>query len=100
MNDGGLAPLDPFIESGLLPTEGVDLEQVTFDEPVLFEDEVPTGNRYVYALPAAKLLGLRKEVSYAVADKYIVIMAYSDNQDTAAAVIRALFEQYGEEAAQ
>ena len=97
---GGLAPLDPFIESGLLPTEGMDLEKVTFDEPTLFEDEEPTGNRYIYALPAEKLLGLRKATGYGVSDKYITIMAYSDNQDTAAAIIRALFEQYGEEAVQ
>ena len=100
VTDGGVAPLDPFIESGILSTEGVDLETVTFDEPVLYEEDEPTGNRYVYALPAAELTGLRKELGYPVADKYLVIMAYSDNQDTSAAVIRALFDLYGEEAVQ
>lgn len=98
--DGGLAPLDPFLESGVLSAEGVDLASVTFDEPAESEDEEPSGNRYVYALPADRLTGLSRAFYYPVKDRYAVIMAYSENQDTAAAVLQALFTLYGEEAAQ
>lgn len=98
VEDCGVAPLDEFIESGLLSAEGVDLEDVTFDEPVYEEGDTPSGNRYIYALPADKLVGLAKTYSYPVSGRYLVIMAYSQNQDTAAAVIRELFTLYGEEA--
>lgn len=95
--DGGAAPLDEFIESGLLSAEGVDLEDVTFDEPVYDEEDEPTGNRYIYALPADRLAGLSKTYAYPVSGRYIVIMSYSQNQDTAAAVVRELFNLYGAE---
>lgn len=95
--DCGVAPLDEFIESGLLSVEGVDLEDVTFDEPVYDEEDEPTGNRYIYALPADRLTGLSKQYAYPVSGRYVVIMSYSQNQDTAAAVIRELFNLYGAE---
>ena len=95
VDDCGIAPLDPFIESGLLSTEGVDLDDVTFDEAPYNEGDEPSGNRYVYALPADSLVGLARNYSYPVSGRYIVIMAYSQNQDTAAAVVRELFTLYG-----
>ena len=97
VDECGIAPLDPFIESGLLSTEGVDLDDVTFDEAPYNEGDEPSGNRYVYALPADNLVGLARNYSYPVSGRYIVIMAYSQNQDTAAAVVRELFTLYGGE---
>ena len=97
VDECGIAPLDPFIESGLLSTEGVDLDDVTFDEAPYNEGDEPSGNRYVYALPADSLVGLARNYSYPDSGRYIVIMAYSQNQDTAAAVVRELFTLYGGE---
>ena len=97
VDECGIAPLDPFIESGLLSTEGVDLDDVTFDEAPYNEGDEPSGNRYIYALPADSLVGLARNYSYPVSGRYIVIMAYSQNQDTAAAVVRELFTLYGGE---
>ena len=42
-------------------------------------------------------MGLARNYSYPVSGRYIVIMAYSQNQDTAAAVVRELFTLYGGE---
>ena len=97
VDECGIAPLDPFIESGLLSTEGVDLDDVTFDEAPYNEGDEPSGKRYIYALPAYSLVGLARNCSYPVSGRYIVIMAYSQNQDTAAAVVRELFTLYGGE---
>ncbi|MBR0462779.1 MAG: hypothetical protein IJJ23_00110 [Clostridia bacterium] len=92
-DQGLLVPLDGYIEDGLLYTGDRSLGKVTFDE--LDENEKATGVQHVYALQATPMTGLTDAFSYDTTDKYVCIMAFSQNPDTAAAVIhemQVLFE--------
>ncbi len=90
---GGALPLDAFIERGLLPTEGVDLDSVRVPEPVLKEGAPPSGIQPIYALPAASMGRMQGiDIGYDNADKYLVIMQYSKNPETTALVMGLLMD--------
>ena len=90
----GLAvDLSPYIESGILDPGDRDLSRVTFDEFVE-EGEEPTGKECIYALQAETLTKLWSNFSYDYRDTYMVIMPYSQNPDTAAAVMQSLIDQF------
>ena len=92
----GLAlPLDDFIARGILNPGDRDLSEVTFEEPVM-EGEEPTGVSHVYALQATPLFRLLDddgEIIYNNLGTYMVIVSYSANPDTAAAVMQSLMDQ-------
>ena len=91
-----LVPLDPYIESGLIVPGDYSLGSVTFDE--VDDDGVMTGEQHVYALPADSLMGMIGQLGYDPRGKYLVIMSYSQNQDTAAAVMREMMDMFEAEA--
>ncbi len=91
--DGSLTDLTPYIESGLLNPGDRDLSRGTYPEFVE-EGEPATGRECVYALPADSLTGLYSAMSYDVTGKYMVIIGYSQNPDTAAVVMQSLIDQF------
>lgn len=56
--------------------------------------EEPTGNTCVYALQADDLTGLWDVAQFNPTDKYIVVMSYSENQDTAAAMVQWMIDTF------
>ena len=87
-----LVPLDKYIESGFLDPGDRQLGSVTFDE--VDDDGVMTGEQHIYALQADSLTGMISAMGYDPRDKYLVIMCYSKNQDTAAAVMREMMTMF------
>lgn len=85
---GGALPLDAYVESGVLPAEfAVSL-------PEADEEGRPTEKTHVYALDASGLgVMLSDEIGYDSRGKYAVIFAACVNPDTAAAVLRNVFDQ-------
>jgi len=97
MNDlikQGLAvDLTPYIESGMLTPGDRDLSRVTYPESV--EDDQPaTGKECIYALQTDSMAGLWNYLQYDFRDRYMVVMAYSDNIDTTVAVMQSMIEQF------
>lgn len=97
MNDlirQGLAvDLTPYIESGVINPGDRDLSRVTYPETV--DDGQPaTGKECIYALQTDSMAGLWNELQYDFRDRYMVLMVYSDNIDTSAAVMQSLIEQF------
>lgn len=97
MNDlikQGLAvDLTPYIESGIIDPGERDLSRVTYPETV--EDGQPaTGKQCIYALQTDSMSGLWNELQYDFREKYMVLMAYSDNIDTSAVVMQSLIDQF------
>lgn len=91
-SQGVLVDLTPFIESGILDPGDRDLSRVTYPEYVE-EGEAPSGRECIYALQATSLTKLWDTMTFDPVDKYMVIMSYSQNQDTAAAVMQSLIDQ-------
>lgn len=90
---GGALPLDSYIESGALNTEGMDLSDVTVAENKVVEEST-SDEKHVYALPADSLGGfLASDISFDPRDMYIVVMAYVPNPDTTVAVLRSIMDQ-------
>lgn len=95
VNDGLAVDLSPYIENGVINPGTRDLSRVTFNEYVNADDgEEPTGNTCVYALQADSLTGLWDVAQFNPTDKYIVIMSYSQNQDTAAAMVQWMIDTF------
>ena len=85
---GGALPLDAYVDGGVLPKE------LAVTLPEADEDGNPTGNTHVYALDASGLGGmLSDDIGYDTRDKYAVIFAACVNPDTAAAVLKNVFNQ-------
>jgi hypothetical protein len=85
---GGALPLEAYVESGVLPGE------LAVSLPETDEEGNPTGNTHLYALDASGLGGmLSDDIGYDIRDKYAVIFASCVNPDTAAAVLRNVFDQ-------
>lgn len=93
--EGLTADLTPYIESGVIRPGDCDLSRVTFAEWV-DEGQPATGKQCVYALPMESLGGLWNEFEYYNTDKYMVLMVYSDNQDTSAAIMQWMFDTFEE----
>lgn len=90
---GVATPLDEYFESGALDGAGLDMESVTLEEPVLDEDETPTGVRHIYAIPCTNLNRmLESDIAYDNRDKYLVLMSYSANPDTSVQVARRFMD--------
>ena len=98
VEEGGILPLDEYIEAGLLIPGDRDLSAVTFDEPAPDEKTPASGDTHVYALQADTMTGLINAFSYDVREKYMVIMAYSQNPDTVAVVMQTMIDTFEENA--
>ena len=92
IEDNTLVPLDGYIESGVIDPGDRELGKVTFD--AYDDDGVATGERHIYGLQAGSLTKMYDELSYNPTDKYMVIMLFSQNQDTAAAVMNELINVF------
>ena len=93
VDQGVATPLDPYIQSGQLNVDGIDLADVTLPEPAYSEDEQPSGASYIYALPCADLERfMQSDIGYDVSDKYMVLMSYTKNPDTAVHVMQGYRE--------
>lgn len=94
--DQGLAvDLTPYIESGVIDPGERDLSRVTYAEYVE-EGQPATGKQCVYALQTDSMAGLWNHFQFDFREKYMVLMAYSDNQDTSAVVMQSMIEQLEE----
>lgn len=91
IDQNALVPLDSYIAAGVIDPGDRDLAKVTFDE--VDDNGVGTGERYVYGLQASSLSKLRQAVNYDPTDKYMVIMQFSKNKDTAAVIMGELIRQ-------
>lgn len=88
VSQGGALPLDPYVESGTLP------KNLAVTLPETDEDGKPTGETHVYAIDASGLGAmLSDDIGFDVRDKYALIFGACVNPDTAAAVLRSLFDQ-------
>lgn len=93
VNEGLFVDLTPYIESGIIDPGDRDMSRVTYREFV--EDgQEPTGNTCVYALQTDDMYGLYDEFLYLPEDCCMGITAYSQNPDTAAAVMQSLIDQF------
>ena len=88
VDQNALVPLDDYIESGVIDPGDRNLAKVTFDE--LDDNGIATGRQHVYALQADSLTGLGDALLFSQNDKYLVIVQFSKNQDTAAAVLQEM----------
>lgn len=95
VHDGLAVDLTPYIESGVIDPGERDLSRVTFNEYVDREaGEKPTGNTCVYALQVEPMTGLWDAAQFYPTDKYMVLMGYSKNQDTAAAMMQWMIDEF------
>ena len=97
---GALMPLDDFVEQGLLHTQGLDLSRCILKAPSEQTSEdgaplPPDGEEHLYALPVSGLKGL-EEIGYQTQDAYAVMMGYSANPQTSAAVLDWVMEHLKE----
>lgn len=93
INQGLAVDLTPYIESGVIDPGDRDLSRVTYPETVE-EGQPATGRQCIYALQTDSMSGLWNELQYDFREKYMVLMVYSANVDTSAAVMQSLIEQF------
>ncbi len=92
--DGLAVDLTPYIESGVINPGDRNLLKVTYPEYVP-KGQPATGKECVYALQAESLNGLWDAFRYNyTTGVYMVLMSYSDNMDTSAAVMQSLIDQF------
>ena len=89
-DQGLLVPLDDYIAGGVIDPGDRELGKVTFDE--LDENGTATGEQKVYALQADTLTGLYDTLGYDPTGKFLCIVAFSRNQDTAAVVLQEMID--------
>jgi hypothetical protein len=85
---GGALPLEPYVESGVLPAE------LAVTLPEADEDGNPTSVNRIFAVDLSglgKMLG--DDIAFNIRDKYAVIFASCVNPDTAARVLRSMIDQ-------
>ncbi len=95
IEQNAVVPLDDYIERGVIDPGERDLARVTFDE--YDDDGQATGGRHIYALQADMLTGMGSGLYYNTEGKYLAILQFSQNQDTAAAVLQEMIEVFEEE---
>ena len=83
--DDAFLELTPYVESGVIPTEGIDLEAGMLEDA--------NGVRGLYAIPAGTLYGLY-EYGCNPAGGMLCAMVYGGNDDTAAALIGQMIERF------
>ena len=86
-------PLDDYIEAGLLDPGDRNLGRVTFDAHDDEGNAIP-GQQHVYALQADSLAGMLETLSYDPTDKYVGVVQFSRNQDTAVAVLQEMLNLF------
>ncbi len=85
-------PLDDYIASGALDPGDRNLGRVTFDA---YDDEGnATGEQHIYALQVDTLTGMEDALAYNTENKYAVVMQFSQNQDTAVAVLQEMIDLF------
>ncbi len=87
-----LLPLDDYIDAGVIDPGDRQLGRVTFDE--VDDNGISTGVQHVYALQADTLTGMIDALAYDPTGKYLAIVAFSQNPDTAAAVLQEMIDMY------
>lgn len=94
VEEGLAADLTGYIESGVIDPGDRNLLKVTYPEFVE-KNQPATGKNCIYALQADTMNGLWEafDFNYSL-DMYMVLMSYSDNPDTSAAVMQSLIEQF------
>ncbi len=93
VQEGLATDLTPYIENGVIDPGERDLSRVTFSEYV-DQGEEPTGNKCVYALQTEDMMDLWDAFQHDYRETYMVMMCYSQNQDTTAAVMQSLIDQF------
>lgn len=91
-DQGVLVPLDNYIASGIIDPGDRDLAKVTF--PEVDDDGVPTGEEHVYALQASNLRGFISELYFDPTDRYLCMVVFSENRDTAAVVMQGMIDTF------
>ena len=83
--DYAFMDLTPYIESGVIDVQDIDLTSGVMKSS--------TGEERIYAVPADSLYGL---LAYGndPADSFLCIMDYNGNEDTSAAVLSMMIERY------
>lgn len=95
VREGLAIDLTPYIESGIIDPGERDLSRVTYPEYYNAEEgETFSGNNCIYALQVNTMTGLKETARFDISDKYMVIMVYSQNKDTSAAVMQSLIDQF------
>jgi len=77
--------LTPYIESGALDVQGIDLRDTTFT--------TPEGKQGIYGVPSDSLYGLLQH-STDPADGVLCVMIYSGNDENAVSMLDLLIRQY------
>ncbi len=95
-----LMPLDSYVESGALDVTGLDLARATFEEPPENEEDPPTGIEHVYGISCEGMKRfLDPDIAFDTADKFMAVMSYCPNPDTAVDVMTRLRVAMAESAA-
>lgn len=88
---GGLLPLEGYIDSGALDVSGQDLSRATFEEPPEKDDDPPTGITHVYGISCEDMERfLDPDIGFDTTDKFMAVMGYCPNPDTAVDVMQRL----------
>ena len=87
-----LVPLDGYIEAGVIDPGERNLGRVTFD--AYDDDDNATGEQHIFALQADTLTGMIDTLSFDPTDRYLVIMQFSRNQDTAAVLLQEMIDMF------
>ncbi len=87
-----LVPLDGYIADGVIDPGDRQLGRVTFDETD--DDGNATGRQHIYALQAETLTGMFDALNYDPAGKYLAIVQFSRNPDTAAVVLQEMIDMF------
>ena len=93
MDMGGLIPLDDYIAQGVIDPGSRDLTKTTYSEPVE-EGKAPTGAEHVYAIACEPMRQAFFDLTGVDSqDMFLVVMSYSKNPDTSAAVLGSIARQ-------
>jgi hypothetical protein len=94
IQEGLATDLTGYIESGIIDPGERNLLKVTYPEFVE-KGQPATGNMCIYGLPIDTLSGLWDafDFNYSL-DMYMVMMSYSENQDTSAVVMQSMIDQF------
>ena len=98
---GMLADLMPYVENGMLRPG--DMKRAMYYEYTEEDEESAASPRKqcLYGLSTESLTGMYRALGIDYRDKYVVVLAYGGNNDTAAAVIQWMIDEFTEaEAAQ
>ncbi len=88
---GFLTDLTPYIESGMInPGEMKQVMYYEYTEP----NEEPSEKKCVYGLATDELTGMYRSLGVDYREKYMVILSYCANPDTAASIMQWMIDEY------